>query len=105
MLASDPSGSPARGRRGHLRDRDPTGRVRAPGENAEAERRSEEIRTLADQRIRQLLAEPETATKAAMLAPDRRDVRGRKGGLARAVKLTPERRAEIARAAAVARWA
>jgi hypothetical protein len=52
-----------------------------------------------------LLAEAETATKAARLAPDRRDVRGRKGGLARAVKLTPERRAEIARAAAAARWA
>ena len=33
------------------------------------------------------------------------DVRGRKGGLARAAKLTSERRAEIARAAAAARWA
>ena len=73
--------------------------------NSEAEQQSEEIRTLAEQRIRQLLAEAETATKAARLAPDRRDVRGRKGGLARAVKLTPERRAEIARAAAAARWA
>jgi hypothetical protein len=52
-----------------------------------------------------LLAEAETATKDAMLAPDRRDVRGRKGGLARASKLTAERRAEIARAAAAARWA
>jgi hypothetical protein len=32
-------------------------------------------------------------------------LRGRKGGLARAAKLTSERRAEIARAAAAARWA
>ena len=30
---------------------------------------------------------------------------GRKGGKARAAKLAPERRAEIARAAAAARWA
>jgi hypothetical protein len=40
-----------------------------------------------------------------MIAPDRGDLRGRKGGLARAAKLTSERRAEIARAAAAARWA
>jgi hypothetical protein len=73
--------------------------------NAEAEQQSEGIRTLAEQRIRQLLAEAQTATKAAILAPDRRDVRGRNGGLARAAKLTSERRAEIARAAAAACWA
>jgi hypothetical protein len=30
---------------------------------------------------------------------------GRKGGAARAAKMTPERRAEIARAAATKRWA
>jgi hypothetical protein len=72
--------------------------------NAGAEEQSEEIRTLAEQRIRKLLAEAGTATKAAMLAPDRGDVRGRKGGLARAAKLTAERSAEIARAAAAARW-
>ena len=30
---------------------------------------------------------------------------GRKGGAARAAKMTPERRAEIARAAAAKRWA
>jgi hypothetical protein len=29
---------------------------------------------------------------------------GRKGGLARLARLTPERRSEIARAAALARW-
>ena len=73
--------------------------------NPEAQQQSEEIRTLAEQRIRQLLAEAGMATKAAMLAPDRGDVPGRKGGLARAAKLTSERRAEIARAAAAARWA
>jgi hypothetical protein len=63
------------------------------------------LRFVAEQRIRQLVAEAETATKAAMLAPDRGDVRGRKGGLARAAKLTSERRAAIARVAAAARWA
>ena len=74
--------------------------------NAEVEQQSEEICTLADKRIRQMLAEAETATKAAMRAQVLTgDVRGRKGGLARAAKLTSERRAEIARAAAAARWA
>jgi hypothetical protein len=73
--------------------------------NSEAEQQSEEIRTLAEQRIRQLMAEAETATKAAMRAQVvAGDVRGRKGGLARAAKLTSERRAEIARVAAAARW-
>jgi hypothetical protein len=73
--------------------------------NPDAERQCDEIRALVEQRIRQLLAEAETATTEAILAPDRRNVRGHKGGLARAAKLTAERRAEIARAAAAARWA
>jgi hypothetical protein len=37
--------------------------------NPEAQQQSEEIRTLAEQRIRQLLAVAETATKAAGLLP------------------------------------
>ena len=75
-------------------------------QNFEAEQQSNEICTLADQRIRQLRADAETATKDAMRAQALAgDVRGRKGGLARAAKLTSERRAEIARAAAAARWA
>jgi hypothetical protein len=45
--------------------------------NSEVEQQSEEIRTLAERRIRQLLADAETATKAAMLAPDRGDLRAR----------------------------
>jgi hypothetical protein len=45
--------------------------------NIEAERQSEEIRALADRRIRQLLGEAETATGPIMLAPAvRNDVRG-----------------------------
>ena len=36
--------------------------------NSEVEQQSEEIRTLAEQRIRQLMAEAETATKDAMRA-------------------------------------
>ena len=74
--------------------------------NPEAERQCEEIRALVEQRTRQLLGQPEALITDAMRAPALAgDVRGRKGGLARAVKLTPERRAEIARAAAAARWA
>ena len=74
--------------------------------NPEAERQSDEIRTLAEQRTRQLLGQPETLSADAVRAPALAgDVRGRKGGLARAAKLTSERRAEIARAAAAARWA
>jgi hypothetical protein len=72
--------------------------------NPEAERQCDEIRALVEQRTRQLLGQPETlitdAIRASALAGD---VRGRKGGLARAAKLTSERRAEIARAAAAAR--
>lgn len=37
-------------------------------------------------------------------AMPRRGIGGRKGGRARAQKLTPEQRTEIARVAAVARW-
>ena len=74
--------------------------------NPEAERQSDEIRTLAEQRTRQLLGQPETLSADAVRAPALAgDVRGRKGGLARAAKMTSERRAEIARAAAAARWA
>jgi hypothetical protein len=55
-------------------------------ENLEAEQKSQKIRTWAEYRI------------AAMLA------QARKGGLARATKLSAERRREIAKAAAAARW-
>jgi hypothetical protein len=75
--------------------------------NPEAERQCDEIRALVEQRTRQLLGQPEPPTTDAMRAQEvlAGDVRGRKGGLARAAKLTSERRAEIARAAAAARWA
>jgi hypothetical protein len=74
--------------------------------NAEAERQCDEILALVKQRNRQLLGQPETLMTDAMRAPALAGgVRGRKGGLARAAKLTSERRAEIARAASAARWA
>jgi hypothetical protein len=47
-------------------------------------------------------AEPEDPLKAAAAALGRRG--GLKGGKARAEKLTPEQRSEIARKAAAARW-
>ncbi len=65
-----------------------------------------------DQRVRQLLdlirdleeagaLDEEAKTAAAALLGR---LGGRKGGLARAQKLSPERRSEIARQAAEARW-
>jgi hypothetical protein len=57
--------------------------------NPEAERQCDEIRTLVEQRTRQLLGQPESLSTDAMRAPALAgDVRGRKGGLARAAKLT-----------------
>jgi hypothetical protein len=55
-------------------------------ENAEAEQKSQKIRAWAEYR------------NAAMLA------QAREGGRARAAKLSPERRRQIAKAAAAARW-
>ena len=67
---------------------------------------------VADQRIRELLdlirdledagALDDEAKSAAATLLGR--LGGRKGGLARAKKLSPERRSEIARTAAEARW-
>jgi len=45
---------------------------------------------------------PETAPSRAVVARARKA--GARGGPARAMKLTPEQRSEIARAAAAARW-
>ena len=50
----------------------------------------------------QEVSEPDDGQEPAAVAPGRKD--GLKGGKARAEKLTPEQRSEIARRAAQARW-
>jgi hypothetical protein len=71
--------------------------------NSEAELQSEEIRALAERRIEELFGA--LVAQPAMLAPAvHGGVRGRAGGVVRAAKLSAERRREIARRAAQARW-
>lgn len=59
---------------------------------------------MAKQLIDIVSGEVEDALSAAKKSPDRHRAGGLKGGAARAKKLTPESRAEIAQKAARSRW-
>jgi hypothetical protein len=73
-------------------------------ENREAERQCEEIRLLAERRWGDLNKASRRAARRANQTTTAMPATRTAGGLARAAKLTAERRAEIARLAARKRW-